>query len=102
VIVERLAKGPASVSELAAPLPMSLAAVVQHVQVLEEVGLVRTQKTGRVRVCTLETVALERVAGWVAARRALQEERLDRLGTFLEASGDRSDETFITEERSRK
>ena len=65
VIVERLTKGPASVSELAEPLPMSLAAVVQHVQVLEETGLVRTRKTGRVRMCTLETVALEAVTGWV-------------------------------------
>lgn len=82
-IVERLGLGPASVSTLAAPLPMSLAAVVQHVQVLEEAGIVRTEKTGRVRMCRLEPVALEAVAGWVAARKALSEQRLDRLGAFL-------------------
>ena len=82
-IVERLGIGPASVSKLAEPLPMSLAAVVQHIQVLEQAGIVKTEKTGRVRMCRLEPVALESVAGWVAARKALAEQRLDRLGVFL-------------------
>src|SRR5688572_33031610 len=70
VIVERLSRGPASVSELARPLPMSLPAVVQHLQVLETSGLVRSEKIGRVRTCQIEPAALRPVEQWISARRS--------------------------------
>jgi DNA-binding transcriptional ArsR family regulator len=82
-IVERLTQGSTSVSELAAPLPMSLPAVLQHLQVLEESGLVRTEKVGRVRTCSIEVEALAPVERWIGQRRAVWERRLDRLGTYL-------------------
>src|SRR5918992_2604984 len=83
VIVERLSRGPATVSELARPLPMSLPAVVQHVQVLETSGLVRSEKIGRVRTCEIEPAALRPVEQWISARRSNWERRLDRLGDYL-------------------
>jgi DNA-binding transcriptional ArsR family regulator len=83
LIVERLSIGPASVSELAHPLPMSLPAVVQHLQVLERSGLVRSEKVGRVRTCRIEPVALRPVERWISARRSSWERRLDRLGEYL-------------------
>jgi DNA-binding transcriptional ArsR family regulator len=83
-MVERLSQGPASVSELARPLAMSLAAVLQHVQVLEASGLVRSQKTGRTRTCSINPAALRSAEQWISGRRALWERRLDRLGEFLE------------------
>src|SRR5215210_6713223 len=86
VIVERLSRGPASVSELARPLPMSLPAVVQHLQVLEASGLVRSEKTGRVRTCRIEPAALRPVEHWISARRSSWERRLDRLGHYLAES----------------
>src|SRR6476469_5328299 len=82
-MVERLTRGPASVSELARPLAMSLPAVVQHLQVLEASGLVRSEKTGRVRTCRMEPAALQAAERWIAERRATWERRLDRLGDFL-------------------
>lgn len=82
-IVERLVAGPASVSQLAEPLPMSLPAVVQHVGVLESAGLVSTEKVGRVRTCHLEPDALRRAEGWLGSQRVAWEDRLDRLGTEL-------------------
>jgi DNA-binding transcriptional ArsR family regulator len=82
-MIERLCRGPASVSELAAPFEMTLSAVVQHLQVLENSGLVRTQKVGRVRTCRIEGKALEGVEQWVSARRASWERHFDRLGEFL-------------------
>jgi len=82
-IVERLGRGPASVSELAKPLAMSLPAVVQHLQVLEASGLVLSEKAGRVRTCRLQPAALRDVEGWVAQRRAAWERRFDRLGELL-------------------
>jgi DNA-binding transcriptional ArsR family regulator len=82
-MVERLSRGPASVSELAHPLTMSLSAVVQHLQVLEASGLVRSERAGRVRTCRLEPVALKTVEAWIAGRRASWERRLDRLGDYL-------------------
>jgi DNA-binding transcriptional ArsR family regulator len=88
VIVERLSSGPASVSDLARPLPMSLPAVVQHLQVLEASGLVRSKKVGRVRTCEVEPTALGPVEQWISARRANWERRLDRLGDDLGESGD--------------
>ena len=83
VMVERLSRGPASVSELGKPLAMSLAAVVQHVQVLEASGLVRSQKTGRTRTCSINPSALRSAESWIAERRTLWERRLDRLGDYL-------------------
>jgi len=83
VMVERLSAGPASVSELARPLEMSLAAVLQHVQVLEASGLVRTRKVGRTRTCSIDSAALRSAESWIAERRTLWERRLDRLGDYL-------------------
>jgi DNA-binding transcriptional ArsR family regulator len=83
LMVERLSQGPASVSELGRPLAMSLAAVVQHVQVLEASGLVRTQKIGRTRTCRIEPSALRSAEAWISERRTLWERRLDRLGDYL-------------------
>lgn len=83
LMVERLTRGPASVSELAQPLEMSLAAVVQHVQVLEASGLVRSEKVGRVRTCAIEPDTLRSAERWIAERRTSWEHRLDRLGGFL-------------------
>jgi len=82
-MVERLSLGPASVSELAKPLTMSLAAVVQHVQVLEACGLVRTQKVGRTRTCNINPAVLGSAEQWITNRRTEWERRLDRLGDFL-------------------
>ena len=82
-MVERLSRGPASVSELAQPLDMTLSAVVQHLRVLEASGLVRSQKVGRVRTCRIEPMALRRAEQWIAARRTSWEHRLDRLGAYL-------------------
>jgi DNA-binding transcriptional ArsR family regulator len=83
VMVERLSAGPASVSELGRPLAMSLAAVLQHVQVLETSGLVRSQKTGRTRTCRINPAMLRSAESWIAERRTLWERRLDRLGDYL-------------------
>jgi DNA-binding transcriptional ArsR family regulator len=83
VMVERLSRGPASVSELAQPLPMSLPAVVQHLQVLETSGLVRSEKVGRVRTCHIEPAALQPAERWIADRRTGWERRLERLGDYL-------------------
>jgi DNA-binding transcriptional ArsR family regulator len=82
-MVERLCRGPASVSELAQPLAMSLSAVVQHLQVLETSGLIRSEKVGRVRTCSIEAKALHGAEHWLSARRAHWERRFDRLGEFL-------------------
>lgn len=82
-MVERLTRGPASVSELALPLPMSLAAVVQHLQVLEASGLVRSEKVGRVRTCHLRAAGLRMAEDWLRQQRTTWEDRLDRLGVYL-------------------
>ena len=88
VMVERLSRGPASVSELAQPLAMSLPAVVQHLQVLEASGLVRSEKVGRIRTCRIEPAAMRPVEQWIAKRRTSWERRLDRLGDYLAAQPD--------------
>src|SRR3954462_9060126 len=88
VIVERLSRGPATVSELAQPLPMSLPAVVQHLQVLEASGLVVSEKVGRVRTCRVDPAALRPVERWVIAQRSTWERRLDRLGEYLAETDD--------------
>lgn len=82
-IVERLVRGPASVSQLAEPFAMSLSAVVQHLQVLEGSGLVRSEKIGRVRTCRIDTAVLRQAEQWIAGCRTSWEARLDRLGEFL-------------------
>ena len=82
-MVDRLTRGPASVSELARPLAMSLPAVVQHLHVLEHSGLVRSEKVGRVRTCRIEPAGLRLAEDWVTERRRSWEERLDRLGEYL-------------------
>lgn len=82
-IVERLSRGPASVSELAEPFDMSLPAVVQHLRVLEQSGLIRTEKKGRVRTCTIDTGALTLAEEWINKRRMAWNRRLDRLGVLL-------------------
>ncbi len=91
-MVDRLARGPASVSELAEPFPMSLAAVVQHVKVLETSGLVHTEKIGRVRTCSIEPAALRTAEHWISERRTTWERRLDRLGDYLAEHPDDSDQ----------
>jgi DNA-binding transcriptional ArsR family regulator len=82
-IVERLSRGPAPVSELAKPLPMSLPSVMQHLGVLEAAGLVQSEKVGRVRTCSIEPGALSLAEQWINARRTQWERRLDRLGAYL-------------------
>ncbi len=82
-MVERLTRGTASVSELAEPLTMTLAAVVQHLGVLETAGIVDSEKVGRVRVCRLAPQGLQPAEGWLAAQRSQWEQRLDRLGDLL-------------------
>lgn len=90
-MVERLSRGPASVSELAEPLDMSFPAVVQHVQVLEASGLVHSEKVGRVRTCRIEAAALRTAEDWLVRHRAAWERRLDRLGEYLAAQTARDD-----------
>ena len=82
-ILEKLTDGPVTVSRLAEPLSMTLAAVVQHVQVLEESGLVCTEKVGRVRTCRLEPGGFSVAEQWIRDRRTIWERRLDRLGDLL-------------------
>lgn len=84
-IVEHLSRGPATVSELARPLPMSLPAVHQHLAVLEASGLVSSHKAGRARTCRLEAAKLSEVEAWARDRRAVWESRLDRLGAYLQS-----------------
>ena len=86
VMVERLSRGPASVSELAKPFAMSLSAVVQHLAVLEASGLVRSEKVGRVRTCRIDPAALQTAEQWLSDRRLNWERKLDRLGDFLAAT----------------
>jgi DNA-binding transcriptional ArsR family regulator len=82
-MVQRLSRGPAPVSELARPLPMSLPAAMQHLGVLEAAGLVRSEKVGRVRTFVIEPQALSQAEQWINARRIEWEHRLDRLGDYL-------------------
>jgi DNA-binding transcriptional ArsR family regulator len=82
-IVEKLSEGPLSVSRLATPLDITVTAVGQHLQVLEESGLVRTEKVGRVRTCSIETAGFSVLEQWIGDRRSMWERRLDRLGDLL-------------------
>ena len=92
-MVERLVRGPATVSELSRPLDMSLPGVLQHLQVLEASGLVRSEKAGRVRTCRIEPDALRAAEAWVTEQRTAWETRLDRLGDYLAGHGADSQNT---------
>jgi DNA-binding transcriptional ArsR family regulator len=83
LLLERMTAGPVSVSHLGAPLKMTLAAVVQHLQILEDSGLVVTEKSGRVRVCRVDPAGLVIAEKWLADRRPAWEKKLDRLGDLL-------------------
>jgi DNA-binding transcriptional ArsR family regulator len=83
-IVKKLSEGPISVSRLAAPLAITLAAVVQHLQVLEASGLVQTEKVGRVRTCRIESAGLSAAEQWISDCRSMWERKLDLLGELLE------------------
>lgn len=85
---EQLCGGPASVSELAKELPVSLPAVLQHLAVLEADGVVRSEKVGRVRTCRIEPGVLRKMNDWVAENRAMWERSLDRLGDILAEGSD--------------
>lgn len=95
-IIERLARSPASVSELGRPFAMSMPAIVQHLRVLEDAGIVSSQKVGRVRTVQLEPDALVAPAQWVAVQRTPAEQRLDRLGELLEDTSTPDDEKEMT------
>jgi DNA-binding transcriptional ArsR family regulator len=84
-MIQQLTRRPATVSELALPLPMSLPAVFQHLKMLEGAGLVRSEKVGRVRTCRIEPTALRLAEAWIGARRTTWEIRLERLGEVLSA-----------------
>jgi DNA-binding transcriptional ArsR family regulator len=86
-MLERLSCGPMSVSRLAEPFKMSLAAVVQHLQILQEAGLVKTEKSGRVRSCRVEVSGLRAAEEWLRARRPEWDRRLDSLEEFLDNPG---------------
>ena len=83
-LLARLSRGPASVSELARPLPISLPAVLQHLQALEASGLIASAKSGRVRTCRIEPQALSAAEGWIADQRAQWESRIDRFETYVD------------------
>jgi DNA-binding transcriptional ArsR family regulator len=91
-MIEQLSRGPVSVSDLARPLPMSLSATMQHLQVLEQAGLVRTEKIGRVRTCAIEPGSLSEAEQWINARRRAWERRLDALGDYLQILNSEEDD----------
>ena len=82
-ILDRVTAGPMSVSRLAEPLGITLTAVAQHLQILEEAGLVQTEKLGRVRTCRIETAGFRALEDWIRDHRTAWERKLDRLGQFL-------------------
>ena len=90
LMMERLSRGPASVSELAEPFDMSLSAVAQHIRLLQASGLIASEKIGRVRTCRIEPKALRTVEQWITERRTVWERRFDRLGEFLASTVGRS------------
>lgn len=94
-MVQRLARGPASVSELAKPLAISLPAVMQHLAVLEASGVVRSKKVGRVRTCSVEPKMLSMAERWISERREQWEQKLDRLGEYLDATASENDNEAV-------
>ena len=87
-ILDKLGRSPCSVSRSAEPLGITLTAVVQHLQILQESGLVRTEKVGRVRTASIDTAGLDVLQKWLSDRRSMWERRLDRLGDLLADSDD--------------
>ena len=87
-MVEKLSEGPMSVTQLAQPFDITLTAVAQHLQVLEDSGLVHTEKLGRVRTCRIEPAGFSTLQSWLNDRRSTWERRLDRLGDLLAESDD--------------
>lgn len=83
-VLERLAEGPASVGELAKPFTMALPSLMQHLRLLEDCGLIRTEKVGRVRTCRIEPHAMDAAGEWIARQRAIWEARFDRLDAYLQ------------------
>lgn len=83
-MLDRLSQGPLSVSALAGPLGITLTAVAQHLQILEECGLAHTEKLGRVRTCRIEPAGFDALEQWIRNHRTTWERKLDRLATFLE------------------
>jgi DNA-binding transcriptional ArsR family regulator len=101
-MIDLLLEGPASVSELARPLSISLPAVVQHLHVLEDSGVVRSHKAGRVRTCEIDPQALSTAERWIRERREMWEQRLDRLGEFLAGHTDEPDPRMPSEDHPRQ
>src|SRR5262249_11433263 len=99
-IIEQLCQGPASVSELARPLPVSLPAVLQHLQVLEASGLVLSEKVGRVRTCSIDPHVLTTAQSWIGQQAAVWEQRFDRLEEFLRETAD--EQPKQTKEKKKK
>lgn len=87
-ILDKLCQGPVSVSRLAEPLDVTVTAVMQHLQILEENGLVHTEKVGRIRTCRIDTAGFTALQQWIDDHRTLMERRLDRLGDLLEEDGE--------------
>jgi DNA-binding transcriptional ArsR family regulator len=83
-MLDRLSRGPVSVSQLAGPLGITLTAVGQHLEILEECGLVTTEKVGRVRTCRMASAGLDALDGWVREHRTEWERRMDRLGELID------------------
>ena len=102
-IVARLSLGAATVMDIATPLPVSLPAVMQHLKVLENAGLVTSHKAGRTRTCHLDPAALGRAEAWISDRRACWSQALDRLESFLAADdgvSEASSEPQITKDKT--
>jgi len=83
-MLDRLSRGPLSVSELAGPLGVTLTAIAQHLEILEKCGLAQTEKLGRVRTCRIESEGFDVLEQWIRKHRSIWESRLERLGAFLE------------------
>lgn len=88
-VLGRLGTGPASIGELAAPFDMALPSFMKHIRYLENTGLIRTRKTGRVRTCTLERKSFEVIETWLAEQRSIWEGRTDRLERFVTTAHDK-------------
>jgi DNA-binding transcriptional ArsR family regulator len=101
-VVERLIEGPASVSELASPFAMSLAAIGQHIQLLEACGLVKTAKVGRVRTVSMVPETLRSVESWFASHRERWQQRFDRLGALLLEEEDAPEPTIVSKSKQKK
>jgi len=100
-LLDRLSQGSASVSELAKPFDSSLAAIVQHIQVLEGSGLITTEKVGRTRTCRISSEAVARVEQWLTERRQLWDSRFDRLGALLEAAPEQPESDSVKTRKGR-